>query len=148
MARGVPRMCIAQTPQPISTAKGSMAGSPVKPVMSLMISAPAWTACLRHERLRSIDRDGRAGLRAQRSDHGHDAAQLLLRSTGSENGRVLSPPTSRMSAPSAIICSPCSTAVSASKKCPPSEKLSGVTLIMPISNGNRPAASVRVRSRQ
>ena len=32
--------------------------------------------------------------------------------------------------------------------CPPSEKLSGVTLTMPINSGRRPNASVRVRSFQ
>jgi hypothetical protein len=50
-------------------------------------------------------------------------------------GRVDSPPTSTMSAPSARSCKPCATAAAGSKNCPPSEKLSGVTLTTPISSG-------------
>ena len=47
-------------------------------------------------------------------------------------GRVDSPPTSMMSAPSCCICNACSTARSARSKRPPSENESGVTLRIPI----------------
>ena len=58
--------------------------------------------------------------------------------TGSAPGRVDSPPTSRMSAPSAASRSPCSTAASASRNSPPSENESGVTFTTPmISTGRR-----------
>ena len=53
-------------------------------------------------------------------------------------GRVDSPPTSMMSAPSATIARACSTARRASKNCPPSLKLSGVTLRMPMTSVRPP----------
>ena len=54
---------------------------------------------------------------------------------GRAPGRVDSPPTSMMSAPCSAISTACRTASSRLANCPPSEKLSGVTLRMPISNG-------------
>src|SRR5947207_98035 len=62
--------------------------------------------------------------------------------------RVLSPPTSSSSHPSATSRSACATARSAVKKRPPSEKESGVTFTIPISTGwsrasVRPAISQR-----
>src|SRR5829696_771756 len=58
--------------------------------------------------------------------------------TGSEPGRVDSPPTSTIRAPSSSIVSACTTAASTPKNSPPSEKESGVTLRMPIRIGSRP----------
>jgi len=55
--------------------------------------------------------------------------------TGSAPGRVDSPPTSMMSAPSSINARARATAASARSASPPSEKLSGVTLTTPISRG-------------
>src|SRR5690606_12268651 len=55
-------------------------------------------------------------------------------STSAAPGRVDSPPTSRMSAPSAASASPWATAASAEAKSPPSEKLSGVTLTTPMTS--------------
>ena len=52
--------------------------------------------------------------------------------TGSAPGRVDSPPTSRIAAPSAASRRPWATACAASSNCPPSEKESGVTLITPM----------------
>src|SRR4051794_39109164 len=52
--------------------------------------------------------------------------------TGSERGRVDSPPMSRMPAPSPASCRPCVTAASASNHSPPSENESGVTLTTPM----------------
>ena len=52
--------------------------------------------------------------------------------TGVAPGRVDSPPTSMISAPSATIRRAWSSACSGSANSPPSEKLSGVTLTMPI----------------
>ena len=58
--------------------------------------------------------------------------------TGSEKGRVDSPPISRISAPSAASFSPWATAASHDKKIPPSENESGVTLTTPMIHVWRP----------
>ncbi len=55
--------------------------------------------------------------------------------TGSAPGRVDSPPMSIRSAPASASASPCAIAASGSRKSPPSENESGVTLITPISAG-------------
>ena len=74
--------------------------------------------------------------------------------TPAEKGRVLSPPTSSRSAPSATSRRPWATAASTEACRPPSEKLSGVALTIPITSGLRrgPAgwgsSSLRVRSCQ
>ncbi len=56
-------------------------------------------------------------------------------STGAAPGRVDSPPMSRMSAPWPISRRACATAASTPKCRPPSEKLSGVMLTMPMTRG-------------
>src|SRR3989344_7200627 len=55
--------------------------------------------------------------------------------TGSAPGRVDSAPISRMSAPSAMSRRACASAASGARKRPPSEKLSGVALTMPMTFG-------------
>src|SRR3954451_5565754 len=55
--------------------------------------------------------------------------------TGSAPGRVDSPPTSKIAAPSLTSSTPCAIAASASRYLPPSENESGVTLTTPISLG-------------
>src|SRR5215212_3334139 len=62
--------------------------------------------------------------------------------TGSEPGRVDSPPTSIISAPSSSMAAAREAAFSGTRKSPPSEKESGVTLRTPTSTGSGP----RVRS--
>ena len=93
-------------------------------------------ARLGHGRLGRVDRDARARRRprAARSPARTRRAPRP-RSTGSAPGRVDSPPTSRMSAPSAASSRPCSTAASASRNSPPSENESGVTLTTPMMTG-------------
>src|SRR5438270_2840494 len=66
-------------------------------------------------------------------------------STVAAPGRVDSPPTSMMAAPSSAIRTPASTAASRSKSTPPSEKESGVTLITPMMSVRSPSTSVRPR---
>ena len=62
---------------------------------------------------------------------------------------MLSPPMSIRSAPAAAISRARSAAARGSRKVPPSEKLSGVTLTMPITSGRaREARGSRVPSRQ
>ena len=55
--------------------------------------------------------------------------------TGSEPGRVDSPPMSIISTPSSNICSTCISASCKPENNPPSEKLSGVTFKIPIMSG-------------
>ena len=55
--------------------------------------------------------------------------------TGMEPGRVDSPPTSRIAAPSASISNPRATASSTDRYAPPSEKESGVTFRIPMTRG-------------
>src|SRR5918995_6098010 len=68
---------------------------------------------------------------------GRTRSSSTPRGTGSAPGRVDSPPTSRMSAPSPASARPCSTAASASRNSPPSENESGVTLTIPMRTGWR-----------
>src|SRR5262249_24975664 len=58
--------------------------------------------------------------------------------TGADPGRVDSPPTSSRSAPCSTSRRPWATAASADACRPPSEKLSGVTLTMPMTSGRTP----------
>ena len=74
---------------------------------------------------------------ASRSITGTTRRSSSSSATGSAPGRVDSPPTSRMSAPSAASRSPCSTAASASRNSPPSENESGVTLTTPMISTGR-----------
>src|SRR5207244_1317479 len=62
---------------------------------------------------------------------------------GSAPGRVDSPPTSTMSAPSAAIFRPCSMAFSAAKNFPPSENESGVTFNTPMISPCRERSKMR-----
>ena len=91
-------------------------------------------------RLGCIDRDRNVvKLLTQPSITGTTRSISSSAGTGSPlPGRVDSPPTSIMSAPSLIICVACSRAWSNEKKRPPSLKLSGVTLRMPITSVRSP----------
>ena len=60
------------------------------------------------------------------------AATSASAETSSAPGRVDSPPTSMICAPSAAIRLPCSTAFAVVKNSPPSEKESGVTFSTPM----------------
>ena len=62
--------------------------------------------------------------------------------TGAAPGRVLSPPMSRMSAPASSIAWPRAMAAAVSAARPSPEKLSGVTLTMPMTSG-RPGSAAR-----
>jgi len=70
---------------------------------------------------------------------GTTRANSSAATTGSAPGRVDSAPMSRLSAPAAIRVRACATASAVSKNRPPSEKLSGVTLTTPMTEG-RPRA--------
>ncbi len=71
-------MCMAQTPQPVSAASGSIAGSPASAVTSLMISAPASIAHRATAAFEvSID-TGTSGVLAQFFDNRHNAAKFFF----------------------------------------------------------------------
>ena len=127
---------MAQIPAPVSRAILIISGSPSRPVTSLIISAPFSSAFLATEALDvSMDSgqsDSRERIRTTSPTRRHSS----FASTGSEKGRVLSPPISRMSAPASMRDSPCATALSICTHWPPSEKLSGVVLTIPIKSGN------------
>ena len=91
-------------------------------------------ACINRNRDRQTARAGPA-------NHRHDATDLLLGCDPLGAGRVDSPPMSIRSAPSAAISSNLSTAAPVSTYCPPSLKLSGVTLRMPMMRQRPPNAS-------
>ncbi len=67
--------------------------------------------------------------------------------TASAPGRVDSPPTSMMAAPSAAMRRPCATAASAEQKRPPSENESGVTLSTPMTSGVRRSSVLSAQRR-
>jgi hypothetical protein len=137
-----------QTPAPLSTATSSIAASAVRAETSLMIWAPAATASRATAALRVSIETGTFVWRQRASITGMTRRSSSAGPTGCEPGRVLSPPTSIRSAPSHARSSPWWMAAAGSKWRPPSEKLSGVTLRMPISSGRRAKRSVSVRSFQ
>src|SRR5437868_6026547 len=69
---------------------------------------------------------------ARRSTTGTTRRSSSSAGTGAAPGRVDSPPTSRTSAPCSASSIPCATAASGSRKRPPSENESGVTLTIPM----------------
>ena len=141
MVRGLPCMCIKHTPQPDSRATSSICGSPSRAVTSLTTSAPAASASRATTAFEvSID-SGTGACERRASMTGRTLASSVFAATLSLPGRVLSPPISMISAPSAASRSAWSTAADISTNWPPSEKLSGVTLTIPITSGRRPRRS-------
>src|SRR5512140_2607564 len=108
-----------------------MSGSNKPPETSLMIRAPAATAA-RATTAFVVSIETVTPAAASRSTTGSARRSSSSAVTGRARGFVASPPTSRISAPSRSSCSPCATATSASRYCPPSENESGVTLTTPI----------------
>ena len=125
--------CITITPQSDSLTKSTMRGS-VKPVTSFTIEAPTRTAALATSTWRvSIETMAPAWARARTTGSTRLASSSGV--TGVKPGRVDSPPTSMMSAPSSSICRPCLMATSGSTLSPPSLNESGVTLSTPMMRG-------------
>ena len=125
--------CMMITPQLLSLTNSTILGS-VKPVTSFTIEAPTRTAALATSTCRvSIDTMAPFCASARTTGSTRRASSSAL--TGVKPGRVDSPPTSMMSAPSSSICRPYAMAASASKCSPPSLKLSGVTLRTPMMRG-------------
>ncbi len=70
-------MCMAHTAARVSRATEIIAGSPARAVMSLMISAPAASAALRHRGLRRIDGNRHQHAGANGLDHRNDAPEFF-----------------------------------------------------------------------
>ena len=134
-----PHRCAATTP--------NMAGS-APALTSFTTSAPAATASSATAALRvSTDRTASGAARRSPSSTGSTRLASSSASTGSDPGRVDSPPTSSTSAPSSRSRSPCRTAASASSNSPPSLNESGVTFTMPITSVRSSSGSSRSRQR-
>ena len=142
MVPGSPFMCMTTTPQSLSAATCTMTGSR-KPDTSLMMAAPASThafatAAWRVSTLTQTPCSARA--RTTGSTRAVSSSTL----TSADPERVDSPPTSIICAPSSSICCAQASAASGVLCVPPSLKLSGVTLRMPmitglrVSNSNEP----------
>ena len=99
---------------------------------SLKILAPALAAARITEALPRVDRNRPLGS-PRALDHRQDAGELSCSTTASEPGRVDSPPMSTMSAPACGSSAAWVDRRSVVSRAPPSEKLSGVTLTMPMS---------------
>src|SRR5438105_883379 len=125
-------LCIRTSAQRFRAARSAIVGERVKPQTSLRMVAPAATpasatSCL-YVSIDSGTADSRASRRTTTSVRPISSAAV----TGTCPGRVDSPPTSSMSAPSLTIRMPCVTAAAASAPRPSPLKESGVTLTMPI----------------
>ena len=119
--------------------------------MSLTMRAPAPSAAEAITRAWRVSTETTAPLAAKWRMTGRTRASSSSGGTGAAPGRVDSPPMSRMSAPAASSASPWAMAAAGSRKAPPSEKLSGVTLTMPMMRGRSSAsppkgARARVRA--
>src|SRR5215207_11684802 len=133
-------MCMRQQSAPTSAATPASSGSNLRADTSFTIVAPASSATRATAALVvSIEmRTSRAPpYAASRSTTGSTRLSSSSCATGSAPGRVDSPPTSRIAAPSLASRRPCSTAASASRNSPPSENESGVTFTTPMISGAR-----------
>src|SRR5665213_949138 len=143
-----PRECMRITPAFWSAHTSAIFASRRKPDTSLMTSAP----CARTARATplftvSIEIGTWGCESCSRWSTGSTRASSSSSLTGvAPCGRVDSPPMSSMSAPIAISRRPCAAAAEGEKNLPPSLKLSGVTLMIPMIRG-RFSCSVRDASR-
>ncbi len=124
-------MCIKHTGTPSCAAADSAPGAR-KARTSLIMPAPAATASRMTSGFEvSIDK-GIASDLCSASMTGTTRASSSASDTAAAPGRVDSPPTSMMSAPSSAICMARSSARSRDKKRPPSENESGVMFKTPM----------------
>jgi hypothetical protein len=141
-------MCMSTSPAPAFAARGSISSS-APPDTSFAIEAPAANASAATAARRVSMLTTTSG-RAARipSITGRTRRRSSGTGTGSAPGRVDSPPTSTMSAPSSVSRAACATAASASWNIPPSLKESGVTLTTPITSVRTPSGRARSPHRQ
>ena len=141
MSAGVPRMCISTTGQPRAATSGAARGSCARADTSFTMVAPASSAAAIVAAWR-VSTETRSPAAARPRITGTMRLRSSAGEVGADRGRVLSPPTSMMSAPAAAIARPAAIAASGSRKSPPSLKLSGVTFSTPMTRGRsrlRPA---------
>src|SRR6266571_5299049 len=146
-------MCPITTGRPLSATAAGIAGSNVSPETSLTTSTPASAARRATSAfVVSIERSGRRG--PSRASAGTTASSTgITRRSSSRSGtlrdpgRVDSPPTSMIAAPSSAIRTACSTAWRGRRKRPPSEKESGVTFRIPITGTLLPSGRAPRRRR-
>src|SRR5579863_2377719 len=134
MLLGSPCMCMRHT-EHCDSMTASRAPSAESAVTSLISSAPACAARRMTRGLRVSMEITRPVAARSPSITGRTRRSSWSSGTGSAPGRVDSPPTSRMAAPSSAIRTPCWIAARGSSKRPPSEKESGVTLSTPMTSG-------------
>ncbi len=108
-----------------------------------MRAAPCSTACRATSALQVSIETGTRSRGTRRRSTGTTRRTSSSAGTCAAPGRVDSPPTSMMSAPSASSRSAAATAWSGSGYAPPSANESGVTLMIPITSVRSPSASVR-----
>ena len=128
-------MCMRQTGQPASAITSTMPGSKRRALTSLMSAAPAARARRATSAFIVSTEMGTPTRPASASTTGRTRRSSSSSDTGSEPGRVDSPPMSTSAAPSRTRARPCASASSAAKKRPPSENESGVTLTTPMMQG-------------
>src|SRR3990172_746077 len=129
---GKPRICMRIKPAPVSAATFGIFSSNLIALTSLMISAPMLIASRATAAfVVSIDM-GTFTLLASAPITGMTLFNSSSSGTGSEPGRVDSPPTSRIPAPASTRRIPSSTASADVVKRPTSEKESGVAFTMPM----------------
>src|SRR5918992_5807404 len=131
MVRGSPSMCMRQQSAPWLATRPAMSGAKRNAETSLTSVAPACNAARATSSL-VVSMETRWPAAARDSTTGSTRSRSSCSATGSAPGLVDSPPTSRIPAPSPASRSPCSIAAAGSRKRPPSENESGVTLTTPI----------------
>src|SRR6478735_8594841 len=133
MTSACPRQCMHTYAAPVRATTPAMSGSARPPDTSLTRRAPAATACSATT-ARVVSTETTAPSAARAATTGRTRASSCSTGTRPAPGRVDSPPTSRMSAPSSRSRRPCATAASGSYHSPPSENESGVTLTTPMTS--------------
>ncbi len=138
MVLGSPNICMSTTGASNCFATAAKSASARSAEISLIIAAPASMASRATRDLRVSTEIGMEIRLASFSITGIIRRISSSTDTGSEKGRVDSPPISMISAPSATSFSAWATAASQVKNFPPSENESGVTLTTPIMAVFRP----------
>ena len=132
MVSGLPCACMRQTGAPAPATTSAIAGSCSMADTSLTIDAPAESAARATPALRVSIEIGPMPSRESASITGSTRAVSASAGTSRAPGRVDSPPMSMIPAPATRMARACSMARSGARWRPPSEKLSGVTLRIPM----------------
>ncbi len=143
---GVPRMWFKMSPAFTLAAARARSGSAVRPVGSLMISAPSSSAFAATPDLYVSTESGTVSRPCRRFRTGISRRSSSASDTRAEPGRMDSAPISMMSAPSSSSSMARANARSGSLYFPPSENESGVTFRIPITSVRSPSCRVLSRS--